>query len=118
MAVMERGRAASRPRLGSIALAALAMTLLAGCDVIGRVIEVLIIIVMVVMVLVGILAAICAVVLIVNIVFAAKGKGSAGWGAAGLVFGSQAILVSLWGFGLGPSVDTIAPSAAGVDSVS
>lgn len=114
VAVMERGRAASMPRLWSIALAALAMTSLAGCDVLGAILEVLYIVAIVVMVLLGILATVCAVVLIVNIVFAVKGKGSSGWGAAGLVFGSQALLVSLWGLGLGSSADTMAPSIAGL----
>lgn len=88
------------PRPWVLALAALAMTSLTGCDVLVDILRIFAIIAIVVTIVLGVFFAVGVITLLGNIVAALRGKGSARWGVAGLVVGCQSMLISFWAIAL------------------
>jgi hypothetical protein len=92
-------------RAWALLSAALAMTSLSECNASSVNLDGLAIFFVVALVVLGLPVVLCAVVLVMNVVVTVTGKGSVGWGSAGLVFGSLALLVAAVCLGLESSED-------------
>jgi hypothetical protein len=94
-------KASLTPRAWALSGATLGLASLAGCNGTNVNLDGLATALIMIMVILALPVVMAAVVLLMNVVAAGTGKGSAGWGVAGLVFGSLGLLVAVLSLGSG-----------------